>query len=199
MLRKNKNIFILMSLIIISVFFVVEVLTNNIIMYDNVIYNFIIKTFMSDFTTKILRFITEFGSVLYFAIFSFILVTLIKNKKIKLLIPVNILLVTIINIVIKDIIKRPRPNVTRLVKVSGYSFPSGHSMTSIAFYGFLIYLIYKNISNKYLKWTLIVLLNILILLIGFSRVYLGAHYASDVITGFMIGATYLILFIKYTQ
>lgn len=197
MIKKINFIFI--SLFIIFVFFIFEVITNNILIYDNAIYNFIINTFQSNSMTNILKFITQFGSVLYFSIFSFLLVVLARRKKTKLLIPINICLVTLINIIIKEIIKRPRPSVTRLVAESGYSFPSGHAMTSIAFYGFLIYLIYKNIENKYYKWGLIILFSLLTFVIGFSRIYLGVHYTSDVISGFIAGAIYLILFIKFTK
>ncbi len=195
---KKINV-VLISLLIIFVFFVCEVVTNNILIYDNATYNFIINTFASDIMTKVLKLITQLGGVLYFTILSFLVVVLAKRKKTKLLIPINIGLVTIINLIIKEIIKRPRPGVTRLVNESGYSFPSGHAMTSIAFYGFLIYLIYKRIQNKYLKWALIIVLCILIFLIGFSRIYLGVHYASDVISGFIAGAIYLIIFIKISK
>lgn len=195
---KKINV-VLISLLIIFVFFVCEIVTNNILIYDNAIYNFIINTFESDIMTKVLKLITQLGGVLYFTILSFLVVVLAKRKKTKLLIPINIGLGTIINLIIKEIIKRPRPSVTRLVNESGYSFPSGHAMTSIAFYGFLIYLIYKRIQNKYLKWALIIVLCILIFLIGFSRIYLGVHYASDVISGFIAGAIYLIIFIKISK
>ena len=70
-------------------------------------------------------------------------------------------------------------------------------MVATGFYGFLIYLIYKNVENKKIKYPLIVMLSILILLIGISRVYLGAHYATDVIGGWIIGIVYLAFFIKY--
>ena len=68
-------------------------------------------------------------------------------------------------------------------------------MVSAAFYGFLIYLIYKNVKNKYLKWGLITILSLLIFLIGTSRIYLGVHYTSDVLAGFLVAISYLIIFI----
>ena len=67
-------------------------------------------------------------------------------------------------------------------------------MASMAFYGFIIYLIYKNIKNKYIKWISIILLSILILAIGFSRIYLGVHYTSDVLGGFLLTIAYLMVY-----
>lgn len=95
---------------------------------------------------------------------------------------------------LKNTLKRPRPIDYRLIEETGYSFPSGHSMASMAFYGLLIYLIYRNVKNKYLKWTLICLLSVLIILIGISRIYLGVHYTSDVLAGFLVSLSYLIIY-----
>ena len=81
-----------------------------------------------------------------------------------------------------------------MVTEHGYSFPSGHAMISTAFYGLIIYLIYKN-ANKHKK-IYIALLTILIFLIAVSRVYLGAHYATDVIAGIIFAIIYLIIFIR---
>ena len=109
---------------------------------------------------------------------------------------INLIIVTLLNQGMKFILQRPRPTEYRIIEETGYSFPSGHSMVSMAFYGLLIYLIYKHIENKYLKWLLISILSLLIVLIGFSRIYLGVHYVGDVIAGFLFSIAYLILFIK---
>lgn len=69
-------------------------------------------------------------------------------------------------------------------------------MISMAFYGYLIYLIYKYVKNKYLKWALITILGMLIISIGISRIYLGVHYTSDVLAGFLISISYLIIFVS---
>ena len=104
--------------------------------------------------------------------------------------------ITILNQILKRILQRPRPTEYRIVEETGYSFPSGHSMVSMAFYGYLIYLIYKYVKNKYLKWTLITLLSFLIVSIGISRIYLGVHYTSDVLGGFLISISYLVIYIS---
>ena len=121
---------------------------------------------------------------------------LIKNKKIGLSIFSNLVIITILNQLLKRILQRPRPTEYRIIEETGYSFPSGHSMVSMAFYGYLIYLIYKYVKNKYIKWISIVLLSILICSIGVSRIYLGVHYTSDVLGGFFISISYLIIYIS---
>ena len=73
-------------------------------------------------------------------------------------------------------------------------FLRGHSMASMAFYGLLIYFAYRYIKNKRIKTLVCAILSLLIPLIGFSRIYLGVHYTTDVIAGFLISTVYLIVF-----
>lgn len=159
-------------------------------------YSLIIKL-MSMGMTKFMLFISYLGSATALIILTIGFIILLKNKTNSTSVAINLILVFLLNRLLKIIIARPRPEVLKIVQEKGYSFPSGHTMVSTGFYGFLIYLIYKNIKSKKIKYPLIVTLAILILLIGISRVYLGAHYATDVIGGWIIGTLYLAFFIKY--
>ncbi len=170
---------------------------NKEIMYGDIIGYKLISTFLiSDFVTPIAKFITNFGGAIFLSIATVMLFLLIKNKKIGLSIISNIVIITVLNQLLKRILQRPRPTEFRIVEETGYSFPSGHSMVSMAFYGYLIYLIYRYIKNKYVKWTLITILSILICLIGISRIYLGVHYTSDVLGGFLLSISYLVIYIS---
>ena len=93
---------------------------------------------------------------------------------------------------LKHLFGRPRPNVPLLFEAEGLSFPSGHALFSITFYGLLVYIIYHAVKQKGLRWSLIVFLIILMFVIGFSRVYLRVHYASDVVAGFCVGFIWLV-------
>ena len=176
---------------------IAEDVFNKEIMNGDIIGYKLVSTFLiSDFATPIAKFITNFGGAIFLIIATIILFILIKNKKIGVSIISNLVIVTILNQLLKNILQRPRPNEFRIIEETGFSFPSGHSMASMAFYGYLIYLIYKYVKNKYLKWTLIVLLSILICTIGISRIYLGVHYTSDVLGGFLISISYLVIYIS---
>lgn len=170
---------------------------NKEIMKGDIIGYKIISTFLiSDFATPIAKFITNFGGAIFLVIATITLFIVIRNKKIGISILSNLAIVTVLNQLIKRIFQRPRPTEYRIIEETGYSFPSGHSMVSMAFYGYFIYLIYKYVKNKYVKWISIILLSLLICLIGISRIYLGVHYTSDVLGGFLISISYLIIYIS---
>ena len=170
---------------------------NKEIMKGDIIGYKIVSTFLiSDFATPIAKFITNFGGAVFLVIATITLFIVIKNKKIGISILSNVAIVTVLNQLIKRILQRPRPTEYRIIEETGYSFPSGHSMVSMAFYGYFIYLIYKYVKNKYVKWISISLLSLLICAIGISRIYLGVHYTSDVLGGFLISISYLIIYIS---
>ena len=194
----TKNLkWIILFIGLIGFLAIAEDVFNKEIMSGDIIGYKLISTFLiSDFATPIAKFITNFGGAIFLITLTIILLVLIKNKKIGISIFSNLVIVTILNQLLKAILQRPRPTEYRIVEETGYSFPSGHSMVSMAFYGYLIYLIYKYVKNKYIKWISIVLLSILVCSIGISRIYLGVHYTSDVLGGFLISMSYLVIYIS---
>ena len=195
-IKKNLK-WVVLFICVVGFLALAEDVFNKEIMNGDIIGYKLISTFLiSDFVTPIAKFITNFGGAIFLSISTVMLFLLIKNKKIGLSIISNIVIITVLNQLLKRILQRPRPTEFRIVEETGYSFPSGHSMVSMAFYGYLIYLIYRYIKNKYVKWTLITILSILICLIGISRIYLGVHYTSDVLGGFLLSISYLVVYIS---
>ncbi|ANX11099.1 hypothetical protein ABE41_003710 [Fictibacillus arsenicus] len=98
----------------------------------------------------------------------------------------------LLNLGLKHWFGRVRPENSLIVE-QGFSYPSGHSMGSLIYYGFLGYLVIRSQRGRSLKLLLGIGFITLILLIGFSRIYLGVHYPSDVLAGFSAGTVWLLL------
>lgn len=193
-LHKNwKYIFMFISMVLFLAI-VEDVFENEIMKIDVFAYNLFVNTLRSDILTPFMIFITNLGSPVVLIGICIITLIILKNKKIGVSISFNLLLVSLLNILLKNIVQRPRPTDYRLIEEAGYSFPSGHSMISMAFYGFIIFLIFRYVKNKKMKYFLGILLSFIIVLIGISRIYLGVHYASDVVAGFLISISYLFVF-----
>jgi undecaprenyl-diphosphatase len=155
-------------------------------------------SYRSDRMTSVVTFITDLGDATAYIILVPLIGVLLyfKGHRWRLTIQGIIVLLSasLLNLWIKDMISRPRPlEDLRLVDAHNFSFPSGHSMSAIAFYGFLVYLTFKYVDNLFLKIFLIILEIALILGIGLSRVYLGVHYPSDVLAGFAAGLFWLMV------
>lgn len=191
-MNRKKTI----SLISFGLFLIVLIF---VLKYDNlVIDNYIINLFKykNNLLTNFMKIITLFGSAYVIVPCCIILLFALKNKKNKILMTSNLVIITLLNQLLKRVFRRLRP-INGIISEFGYSFPSGHSMVSMAFYGFLIYLLYK--SNFKYKNIFIGLLIVLILLIGISRIYLGVHYPTDVFGGFLLSISYLLLFIEISK
>jgi membrane-associated phospholipid phosphatase len=105
-----------------------------------------------------------------------------------------------LNVILKGIFRRLRPQLPDpWVTPSGWSFPSGHAMGSFVTYGFLAYLLTRVPGADFPRRTAVAVLAVLVLLIGFSRIYLGAHYLSDVIAGYAAAAVWLTFCILVTD
>ena len=184
-----KTIF---SIVLFIIFLLGVYFNEYLIWIDDFSYS-IVSLFISDTMTTIMKFITFFADPILCILFSVLVI--IFWKKIRKAFLINLILVFMLNYILKLIFSRTRPIDINIITETGYSFPSGHAMISLAIYGFLAYLLWKS-DYKYKKIG-VSLLVLLIVLIGISRIYLGVHYTSDVIAGFIVSLGYLLLFIDF--
>lgn len=155
-----------------------------------------ITSFRSDNLTSYFKFVTDVGDTLgYLAVLlisAILFNTFFKNWKYVLQLLIVLSLALSSNLILKQLINRQRPTLEHLVTVKTLSYPSGHAMTAMAFYGFFIYLILKFKINKAFKFAIISVFTVLILSIGISRIYLGVHFPSDIIGGFVAGFIWVV-------
>lgn len=149
----------------------------------------------SPWLTPIMKTITYLGNWQTITIICLILL-IIKKTRITYGVPLSIgaLFVSLANKGIKAVVMRPRPDEAFfLIEQGGWSFPSGHAITSMFFFGMLIWLIQRNVQNRKLANILTVVFAFPMILIGISRVYLGVHYPTDVLAGWCLGVVVIIV------
>ncbi|WP_404346474.1 phosphatase PAP2 family protein [Sutcliffiella horikoshii] len=140
-------------------------------------------------------FLSYIGSKLFFYPALVVLTTFIlfkRNWYMALFLWANLIGVRFLNTLLKTIFSRDRPSLDHVVEAGFYSYPSGHSMNSMAFFGAIAFLCYLIIKQSWLRNTLMTVCFVLIGLIGFSRVYLGVHYPLDVLGGYLMGASWIL-------
>jgi undecaprenyl-diphosphatase len=172
--------------------------------YDKQISEFIISfrtPFLTDYFTFITNAADRNGYLIVLVLFAVITYLAFKKWRYVLQITGVLLLSSISNALLKRFINRARPTAEHLVNVTTLSYPSGHAMSAMAFYGFLMYLTYTFKMNIFLKVSLIVILFLFVLSVGLSRIYLGVHFPSDVAGGYIAGlfwASFCILLLNLT-
>ncbi len=184
---KKYYYFLFLFLFIILV---ILIKNNILISVDNYVYNFS-QTFLNNQMTSFMKFVTFFASPICLVGFLILGLLFLKKKGIFLVGAMGIN--QIINEVLKYLVRRPRPSFPHLVMENGFSCPSGHTMGSLVFYGTLIIMIWHSKTPKVIKWLSTIFLSILVLLIMFSRIYLGVHFFSDILAGLLISCFTLVL------
>ena len=197
---ENRNLPYYITLIVAAIFFSLalnafieitdELAENELDAFDESVTNFVIS-FRSEPLTRFFGFMTDVGDRYAYLTIGIALAAFfyLKHRSWKFIFQTILVLMlsTLSNIVLKEVIQRERPVVEHLVSVDTLSYPSGHSMSAMAFYGFIIYLVTQMKMTRQLRVSLITVLTLIILSVGISRIYLGVHFPSDVAAGFMGG------------
>lgn len=169
---------------------------NEFVHMDKVILSFI-QSLETSFLTAIMKFFSVIGSGSSINIIAFIgvlVLYLFFHYESELLLFALVLMGSHYFFrFLKVIFQRVRPDFHRLIEIGGYSFPSGHAMNAIAVYGILSFLLWRHIPSRMGRIILVTFSTLMIFLIGFSRIYLGVHYPSDVLAGYFAGAFLLLI------
>jgi membrane-associated phospholipid phosphatase len=149
-----------------------------------------------------MRFLSRMGDVYWGSLLItafFLLAAYLKKQKDALMILISSIGVGILSVTLKALVARPRPDPNVIHQIGNFlnqdSFPSGHVLHAIGLYGFLIFLVIVNVKNKYLEAVLVVPLLLIIIFMGISRIYLGAHWFSDTLGSYLIGSVWLYIMV----
>lgn len=163
--------------------------------FDERVFNSI-RPIINPGMTRFMQFITFLGKHNLLIPLNFVLIAFFLYRKEKWF-AARIAALSLSSLLLMFILKfsfqRERPLLPVLGEAKGFSFPSGHALISVVFYGLFIHMIWHEVKIKWLRILLVCILSFLILLIGFSRIYLRVHYASDVIAGLAVGFIWLVL------
>ena len=161
-----------------------------------------ISTCISPGLTRVMEALTFLGNHQFLIPANLLLITLLlirKEKGMALTVLIVALSSLFLKLGLKELFRRPRPDNPLVEGITNYSFPSGHALMSVAFYGLLIWMGGRYIREPRTRFFFTLLMLLLIGLIGFSRLYLRVHYPSDVIAGYCLGTAWLWLCLLLTR
>lgn len=184
---SKKNILLTVMAIILFFWLAIAIEADYLAGFESWVYNESTEH-MSPWLTSFLIVITNIGGPIGIAIVC-CFIFLVPRVRNKVGIPVSLSIATSfgLNVILKRCFARERPDILRLVSESSFSFPSGHAMVNMALYAILVIYTFKLVENKKIKYILITIMSCLVASIGFTRVYLGVHYAGDILGGWLLG------------
>lgn len=199
------NMILVLFLFFCSFLFIANELSKDVLLQFDGYVIYLVQSKISPVLIHIMMVITFFGSVRWFYIVVITGVTFLfiyKKWSLGIFLAGSSSLGGLCNSFLKNLFKRQRPDFNQLITEQGYSFPSGHSMGSFIIYGALAYIIIHSTQKKKWKFLGVLIVSFLIVGIGLSRIYLGVHFPSDIVGGFMAGGAWLticIIFFRFYE
>lgn len=196
LLRDNRRLLVIAVCLFLFIWLLIEVNEKEFNKIDRIAYWLVVQHLRFDWLTPIMESFSALATPVTLLVLLLAVAAFAPGRRPGWCCAVNLGLVVLLNQVMKFIIQRPRPEGFRLVDVSGYSFPSGHSMVSMAFFGLLAWFVWKYEKDKRMRNLLCLAFAGVICMVGLSRVYLGVHYATDVLAGFAVSLIWLALYTR---
>lgn len=194
--RKNLRVIVACACVLVFLMILEDVYDAESMRLDRAAYWLIVEHLRTPWLTPVMESFSALATPVSLVVLLLAVAAFAPGKRPGMCCAVNLVLVVVINQVLKFIIQRPRPDGFRLATASGFSFPSGHSMAAMAFFGLLAWLVWKYEADRRLRRLYATGFALVIVMIGVSRIYLGVHYASDVLGGFCLSMAWLAVYTR---
>ena len=194
--RKNLRVIVACACVLVFLMILEDVYDAESMRLDRAAYWLIVEHLRTPWLTPVMESFSALATPVSLVVLLLAVAAFAPGKRPGMCCAVNLVLVVVINQVLKFIIQRPRAVVCRLATASGFSFPSGHSMAAMAFFGLLAWLVWKYEADRRLRCLYATGFALVIVMIGVSRIYLGVHYASDVLGGFCLSMAWLAVYTR---
>lgn len=192
----NRRVLLVAVCAVVFVALLEDVLEGELMRLDAAAYQLIVEGVRTSWLTPVMEGFSALATPVVLIVMLLAIAAFAPGRNPGLCCALNLVLVATLNVVLKLIIQRPRPDGFRLAEVSGFSFPSGHSMAAMAFFGLLVWIVWHYEPDAAKRWFLSIALSLVAVMVGVSRVYLGVHYASDVVAGFCVALAWLAIYTR---
>lgn len=195
-LVQSRRAMLVLIAVLVFTWLLFEIKTDDIMRMDAAAHSLVVMHIRAAWLTPIMQSISDLAHPVVLVVMLLVIEVFAPGRHPGLCAAVNLVLATLLNLLLKTLIQRPRPEGYRLVAESGFSFPSGHSMVAMAFYGLLIWMVWRYEKDALVRRLGVIGFGLVIVLVGLSRIYLGVHYASDVLAGFCASIAWLGVYTK---
>lgn len=196
LVRANRVLVAAMCAAALFLLLMDEVMEPDAMRIDRWAYWLFVQNLRTDWLTPIMEGFSALASPVVLVVLLLVIAAFVPGRRPGWCCALNLVLVALLNVGLKTLVQRPRPEGFRLIEETGFSFPSGHSMVAMAFFGLIIWLVWRYEPDRRQRLLLSGAFSIVIIMIGISRIYLGVHYASDVIGGFAASLVWLCLYTR---
>ena len=196
LLRENLHAVVAAAAAIAFVWLLGEVLEGEAVKLDTWAYQLVVVYMRREWLTPIMQSISELALPVVLVVMLLAVEAFAPGRRPGICAAVNLALVFVLNLALKEIVHRPRPEGFRLITETGYSFPSGHSMIAMAFYGLLAWMVWHYERDRFVRTLCVSGFMLVVVAVGLSRIYLGVHYATDVMAGFCVSLAWLVFYTK---
>lgn len=196
LMRAHRRLVVALAALSVFLVLLARILAGDIMALDRAAYALIVENLRAGWLTPIMEGFSALATPVVLVTLLLVIAAFAPGARPGWCCALNLALSTVVNLVLKALVARPRPEGFRLAQASGFSFPSGHSMAAMAFFGLIIWFVWRYERNPRMRAGLTAAFSFIILMIGVSRVYLGVHYASDVVGGFCAALIWLALYTR---